>query len=386
MLVDQVGSGTQHRFRQTAFDLLDDQRADDLVGQIALLIRLARHRLPHVRGTFRSAQRQQGQHPRVRFVDIFVQRLFHLRRQIVHRPVVPQGFARRDHPRGQLVQMMDDVRPVFDRILAADRFDLALAAVHHAHADAVAADDAAPLVDDRVSRLAQIQILVDHAGEVVGLGPQRMPVADLTQLASLQPFAGQFAHLHHELQITALRHRLGVRPLKNLDQPLDLIIRTQGCKHQQRACWIADRLIVAAARLRRNQMGLARSDRLGEQSEVPASVFGVGIQQRLAHLDLVGQIQAATFPDDPHGAADRGQRRDDLLQERRVVGFRLEFALRQLSDLADQTADLLFGLFDGVCIQRRFGRHSHAASRRVVRKYLVRIQSSWKTTQTPRSL
>ena len=83
---------------------------------------------------------------------------------------------------------------------------------------------------------------------------------------------------------------------------------------------------------------------------MPRRVLRIRRQQRLTHLDLVGQIQSPAVADHPHGTADRRQGGDDPLQESGIILFRPKITLGQLSDLAYQSAYLLLGLLDGVSI------------------------------------
>jgi hypothetical protein len=51
--------------------------------------------------------------------------------------------------------------------------------------------------------------------ELIGLGPQRAAVAEVAELAVLEPLSRQLAHLLDELQIAALSRRLRVGTLKD---------------------------------------------------------------------------------------------------------------------------------------------------------------------------
>ena len=166
------------------------------------------------------------------------------------------------------------------------------------------------------------------------------------QLARLQPFAGQFAHLDQEPQVPALRGRLRIGTLEDLDDPFHHAVAGQRSQDQQvagrdcrphlpprRPTWAAP-----AAVPRLWTMWLSnRRWRFASST---------GRQQRLAQIDLVGQLRTVPFAHQPHGATHSGQGRHDALHERGVVLLRVHIALGQLSDFAHQTADLLFGLFD----------------------------------------
>jgi hypothetical protein len=192
---------------------------------------------------------------------------------------------------------------------------------------------------------------------MIGLFPQRVPGADLAKLAGLQPLGRQLAHLHQKLQIAPLRHRLGVRPLKDLDYAFDLVVAPHRRKDQQIARRVGGAVLVGRPGLGRNKARFTTGGDAGQQTEVTRCVLRVRRQQRLAHLDVVRQVQSPPVADHPHCAADGGQCRYDPLQERGIVLFRPKLALGQLSDFAHQPPNLLLGLFDGVSIDCLIARH-----------------------------
>ena len=56
----------------------------------------------------------------------------------------------------------------------------------------VATHQAAAFVDDGVARFPKDQTFVNRPGELIGLGPERMAIGKVPQLAIFEPLAGQF--------------------------------------------------------------------------------------------------------------------------------------------------------------------------------------------------
>ncbi len=102
MLVHQVDAGSNHFARQIAFDLFDDERADHFqrVGVFDFGVRGGDRGGFGVGGT-RLAKGQHGDAFGVRLFHVAFDRFFHLRRQVVVDPFVPERFARGDHARGE---------------------------------------------------------------------------------------------------------------------------------------------------------------------------------------------------------------------------------------------------------------------------------------------
>ncbi len=154
MLVNQVAASLENFGRNVAFDLLDNQCADDLATVRVVAIDLTGRSGVEVRAepSLRLAKRQHRNVSTVRLVDVVFQRFFDLRRQILRRSVVPQRFARGHDSCGQIVQCGNDVGTILDRVLAADRLHFALAAFFDRHTDSVTANQTSTVVGDDVCR------------------------------------------------------------------------------------------------------------------------------------------------------------------------------------------------------------------------------------------
>lgn len=86
------------------------------------------------------------------------------------------------------------------------------------------------------------------------------------------------------------------------------------------------------------------------------SVFGFFIEEDFAEVDLIGELGLFAFAECPDGTADCGQGLHDALQELRVKLLGSHVALGELRDFADQAANLLLGLFDGLSADLRLSR------------------------------
>ena len=103
-------------------------------------------------------QRQNRDVLGVRFIDIVFERLLDLRRQIRAVAVVPECFAAAANRRDQLFQQRDQIRTPIKALLAADRFQAVRTAAARGDADAIAFDQPAAFVGDRVGCLLRFQI------------------------------------------------------------------------------------------------------------------------------------------------------------------------------------------------------------------------------------
>ena len=118
---------------------------------------------------------------------------------------VPYVFAGFDDGGRQLAEHHGHVRTLVESILSADRFDRTSAAVADGNAHAVAADQAAAFVGDRVSGFADVEFFVGGAGERFELLPERLLFGQMAQAAALEEVAGELADLQQEAQVAALR-------------------------------------------------------------------------------------------------------------------------------------------------------------------------------------
>ena len=129
------------------------------------------------------------------------------------------------------------MRTTFDRLsnvscpLIASTTYFGALAEHDGHA--VAADEPAAFVGDRVRRLPRVEPLVDRRGEAFELLPQRLLGDEVAQAAGLQVLAGQLADLHEEPQVAALRRRPGAGALEDFDQAVDAAIGADRRHDQQ---------------------------------------------------------------------------------------------------------------------------------------------------------
>ena len=87
-------------------------------------------------------------------------------------PVVSLLQKRYPEARVGVVARGCDVRALVERVLSADCLDDATPTALHRHAHAVAADEPASLVGDRIGGHANVECLVYCSGEVVDLAPQ----------------------------------------------------------------------------------------------------------------------------------------------------------------------------------------------------------------------
>ena len=83
--------------------------------------------------------------------------------------------------------------------------------------------------------------------EIFELVPQRLPIAELTQLARAEEVSHQLAHLHQEFQIAALRANVAAGALKDLDQALWLALDLHGAEHEQQRRGISGLVIGVVA-------------------------------------------------------------------------------------------------------------------------------------------
>ena len=113
-------------------------------------------------------------------------------------PGVDQVFARPDHDLAELGQVANQVGPLLDDLLAADRLDHGPAGDLESHAQAVAADQPLAVVDDRVGGLLEVERAVDLVGEPLELVPEPLLRHHLPHLPVLEVVAGQVAKVADE--------------------------------------------------------------------------------------------------------------------------------------------------------------------------------------------
>ena len=113
--------------------------------------------------------------------------------------------------------------------------------------------------------------------------------------------------------------------------------------------------------MRRHQRRLAALGKLPQQAAVAVHRVGAFQQAGLLEVDLVLQFEPGAFVVGPHDSADGRQRRDRLLQERRVELGGLDFALGKLDNLFDQRLDFLLRAADGLVVGAGIARRGCTA-------------------------
>lgn len=225
-------------------------------------------------------------------------------------------------------------------------------ALANRHADPVALDQPPALVGDGVGGLAGVERGVDHAREILQLGPEHLPGRKMPQLVAFQEIAGQFAHLREEPEIALLRGRPGIGSLENFDQAKGLDVGFQQAEQQEEfrrvrhRGFVADLDQIARPGVRRNHHPFAASKHFVEQPAVLGLLLLVVAKVRVLDIDLVLEGQPAFGIDRPDGAADGREGRNHARQELPIKLFRGDVLLRQLRNFRHQRADLLFRLFD----------------------------------------
>jgi hypothetical protein len=147
-----------------------------------------------------------------------------------------------------LPEQRDHIRTVVERVLPAHRFHDTFAAALDRNRHTVAAEHPPTFVDDQVARFTNVEAFVHRAGELIGLGPQRMAVAEIAELAVFEPLARQLAHLLQESQVAPLSGRLSVGPLEDFDQAVDAAIVSHGGHDEQLPRGVGAHSLVSAAR------------------------------------------------------------------------------------------------------------------------------------------
>ena len=305
-------------------------------------------------------------------VHVILHGVFNLRRQIARIARIPERFAGRHHRRRQAVKQHDGIRTFVERVLAADRLDLALLAAADRHADAVAFDQPASLVGDRIGRLARVQAGVRRTREILELVPQRLPVGEVPQLARLEKVARQIAHLKQELQVAALRGGRRTRTLENLDDAASLLVHLDGAENQQEIAGIGRLAVLPVARVRLHQSAFAAGQHLLEQLTMAGHILLVVRQAGFTQVALVLKFQAPPLVEDPDGAANGRQGRYHPVEECSMELAGADVLLGKLGNFDDQAANLLLGLLDQVGIDRLFCAHANTSLGQAGRRELRR--------------
>ena len=154
--------------------------------------------------------------------------------------------------------------------------------------------------------------------------------------------------------------------LKDLDDALRFLIAFQRTKQEQKVGRVACLIVVAGARMGRDQHPFARLEHPLQQPAVALLIFGAVGQAGLPQVDLVLQIDAALI-ERPNGPAHGRQGRNDAIEQRVVILLRSHVGLGKLRDLAHQSPNLLLCLFDEFGIDRLFRAHAIFARRRGLR-------------------
>jgi hypothetical protein len=110
VLIDEVDARTENIRRYIAFDLLDDQRADDFTAVSTIAIDLSRSTLSGVLViALRLTKRKHRNVTTIRLIDIILERFFDLWRQVFGCSVVPKWFTGGNDARSKLVECSDNV-------------------------------------------------------------------------------------------------------------------------------------------------------------------------------------------------------------------------------------------------------------------------------------
>ena len=105
------------------------------------------------------------------FVDVFLKRVFHLRREVGRVAHVPHRLLNRCNSRRQLVEKPNRVAAVVENVLTADCHNFGAFSVLNRHAQSVAFNQSTPFVGDCVRGLFGIQTGVNESGKFFKLIP-----------------------------------------------------------------------------------------------------------------------------------------------------------------------------------------------------------------------
>ena len=196
---DDLGAGVRIGRRHLVADLLGDQAAERhlLLALLAVLVGLG------------LVQEGDDDGLRARLVDVHLEGVADVGGEALGVARVDQVLARADHDLAEPGQLADQVGPLLDDLLAADRLDHHPAADLQGHAQPVAADEPLAVVGDGVGRLLQVERAVDLVGEPFELVPEPLLRHHLPHLAVLQVAARQVAEVADEPQRALLRSPRG---------------------------------------------------------------------------------------------------------------------------------------------------------------------------------
>ena len=173
----------------------------------------------------------------------------------------------------QLIQSLHNIGTRLDRVLTTDGLDVTLATTFDAQTDTVAADQPPALVDRGIAGLPDIQLIVNQAGKMICLRPQRVAVTELPDLLGFYPLRRQLTHLDEESKIPALRRRLRVRPLENFDNTFDTLVTLQWRQDQQIIGRVSSRLGFRQTRQRRDELRFVPLHDMTEHAHMLQGVF-----------------------------------------------------------------------------------------------------------------
>ncbi len=134
---------------------------------------------------------------------------------------------------------------------------------------AVAFNQPAAFVGQRVRGGSWLETAVCQASELFELGPDGLAVGVQTQLASFQKIFRQVAHLHDESQIAALYGRPAAATLEDFHQATSFLVAFQNTQDQKRIGGVG-RVVFGVDIARLNDGALSAGENFSEQLTVGA--------------------------------------------------------------------------------------------------------------------
>src|SRR6516165_9315539 len=132
----------------------------------------------------------------MRFVQHLFKRLFDLRRRSRAAFDMPERLSDCYNRRRELLKRTDHFGTPIELIDSAHGDEPSAPAVNGRYAQPIAADQPAPIVDDRIGHAVEFEASVNLRRESLKLSPKRSAIAEFAQLAIAAVFRRQVANRH----------------------------------------------------------------------------------------------------------------------------------------------------------------------------------------------
>ena len=337
-----LGPGVHVGRRHLVANLLGDQAAERhlLLARVGLGL----------------VQKRDNHRLGARLVNVHLERVADVGGEPFGVPRVDEVIARADDDLAEPGQLADEVGPLLDDLLPADRLDHHPAAELHGDAQAVAPDQPLAVVGDRVGGLLQVERAVDLMREPFQLVPEPLLRHHLSHLPVLEVRPRQVAEIADEPERALLRRRATVRVHHDFDQADHLLVHHEWSKDQRERRRIPRVRDPLDRRAGGDDLRLRGLDHAPQKRIVRLRPGPAVHQSGEPELQLMLEFETAFAVEQPEYPPRRRHGGHGAIEEFDVKFGGLDVRFGEVRDLGHQLTDLVLCLLEQTGINRFF-RH-----------------------------